>query len=345
MKIILFCNYPYAFSILRSIADECLKRNWTILWYFPAQYAEVFPYKNEAHTTSIAELDKFLSDVIFVPGNIVPWYLRGLKVQVFHGLAGEKKGHFRIREYFDLYLTQGPYFTRKFEELARQHKNFSVVETGWSKLDKLFKVPDELLNAKRDLLLKHKAKHLLLYAPTFSPLLTSANLLFEPIQQLLGNPELIILLKFHDKMDARIKDRYAELKHPNLLISSDKDITTSLQISDLMLSDTSSVVYEFSLLDKPLVTLSSKSKNINWLNLQNATDIPPAVEEILGGRDSFKNARKHTINQYHPYADGNSAIRMLDAVVDYLRTNNVPEKRKVSLYRKYKIYRKYGLRK
>ena len=29
--------------------------------------------------------------MIFVPGNEVPHFIRGVKTQVFHGLAGEKK--------------------------------------------------------------------------------------------------------------------------------------------------------------------------------------------------------------------------------------------------------------
>ena len=37
-------------------------------------------------------------------------YLPGVKIQVFHGYAAEKKDHWIIRRYFDTYFTQGPYF-------------------------------------------------------------------------------------------------------------------------------------------------------------------------------------------------------------------------------------------
>ena len=40
----------------------------------------------------IKELKKYNSDAIFVCGNAVPHYLKGVKTQVFHGFAGEKKG-------------------------------------------------------------------------------------------------------------------------------------------------------------------------------------------------------------------------------------------------------------
>lgn len=53
----------------------------------------------------------------------------------FHGYAAEKKDHWVIRRYFDTYFTQGPFFTKKFKELAAEYKDFEVVETGWPKQD------------------------------------------------------------------------------------------------------------------------------------------------------------------------------------------------------------------
>ena len=116
MKVILFCQNAYAFGILAPIRDVLQEQGHDFLWYISGKLLDNFPYKNEDYTVRTLDLQLYKSDVIFVPGNEVPYYIRGLKVQVFHGLAGEKKGHFRIRHYFDLYLTQGPYFTDKFNE-------------------------------------------------------------------------------------------------------------------------------------------------------------------------------------------------------------------------------------
>ena len=136
-----------------------------------------FPFKSEPFSSDIKEIEAFKSDAIFVPGNEVPHYLRGVKIQVFHGLAGEKKGHFRIRNYFDLYLTQGPYFTNKFNELKSKFKDFDVVETGWPKLDIYGKDVHKYEEEKKSLLKKSKCANIVLYAPTFSPSLTSAGFL------------------------------------------------------------------------------------------------------------------------------------------------------------------------
>jgi len=39
-------------------------------------------------------------DVVIVPGNVVPHFWPGLKVQIFHGLGEEKRGHYRITGFF-----------------------------------------------------------------------------------------------------------------------------------------------------------------------------------------------------------------------------------------------------
>jgi len=342
MKFILFCNLPYAFSILKPLELEIAKRGDEYLWYVPDTILEQFPYKKSTYTSFIEDLKNFKSDAIFVPGNEVPHYLRGLKVQIFHGLAGEKKGHFRIRDYFDLYLTQGPYFTRKFEELADKHKNFDVIETGWCKLDSLYTTSKETIDRKKDLLQKHSVKNIVLYAPTFSPSLTSGTKLLNSIEQMSLRDDILVIIKFHDKMDNEIKKEYQSILSKNLIISDEKDITKLLQISDLMVSDTSSVVYEFLLLDKPVITLNSRSENINWLDTDDENKVEKYAVQILSGEDKHKNKRQETIKEYHPYSDGHSAKRMIDGVISYINLNGVPEKRKLPLLRKLKINNKFG---
>ncbi|MCK5854415.1 MAG: CDP-glycerol glycerophosphotransferase family protein [Sulfurovaceae bacterium] len=339
MKTILFCNLPYAFSILKPLADELRKRGDEYIWYVDASLVDIFPYKNMPSTQSIKELELFQSDAIFVCGNDVPYWLRGVKVQIFHGLAGEKKGHFRIRDYFDLYLTQGPYFTDRFKALALKHKNFEVIETGWCKLDNLYSIAEETKRKKIELLEQYGAKKMVLYAPTFSPSLTSALVLEKTIKKLSEQEDILVIVKFHDKMGQALKEPYEVMD--NLLIIEADDITASLQMADLMISDSSSVVYEFTLLDKPVVTFNSISENIDWLDLDDADEVYDNVLAVLGGDDTYRENRKSTIRLYHPYGDGKSAMRMVESVKKYIEKSGIPMKRKVSLLRKYKMLKAY----
>jgi CDP-glycerol glycerophosphotransferase (TagB/SpsB family) len=343
MRAILFCNLPYAFAILKPLEEELSSRGFEILWFVPSEIAGLFPYAQSPYATTMKALVAFQSDMIFVPGNDVPWYLRGVKVQIFHGFAGEKKGHFRIREYFDLYLTQGPYFTKRFHELALKHKNFEVIETGWCKLDALFTKAYESRSRKAELLQRCNAKKLLLFAPTFSPSLTSAVALKESVLKLSHDANFLVHVKFHDKMDANVVAAYKQMAHDKLVILDIADISDAMVVSDLMISDTSSVVYEFIQLDKPVVTLNSTSPNINWADAATAQEIERYVYETLFEDDKYAKNRADVIALYHPYSDGKSAQRMVDATLEYLKRHGVPKKRKISLLRKYKIFKTFGL--
>jgi CDP-glycerol glycerophosphotransferase (TagB/SpsB family) len=299
-----------------------------------------FKYREEVELTgSINDLIHFRADVIFVPGNEVPHYLRGVKTQVFHGLAGEKKGHFRIRHYFDLYLTQGPYFTERFLSLAKRYRNFDVIETGWSKLDYLFQERADLKKKKEDLFHQTGSNQLVLYSPTFSPSLTSADYLLPELVRLVKNRKVFLRIKFHDLMDHMTVQRYKKVfsDFENAEIVTESNIVDQIIISDLMISDTSSAVYEFILLNKPVITLRSHSQNINWLNIDKPEELIPGFDSIQE-EDTFRKKRESIIDQYHPYNDGRSSERMYHAVEEYIKRKGVPERRKLSPYRRYTIH-------
>ena len=338
MKTILFCMNPYSFGILEPVMQVLKEKNHEFIWFIRPAILEKFPYQDQRFTSKIEDLVRFKSDAIFVPGNEVPHYLRGVKTQVFHGLAGEKKGHFRIRNYFDLYLTQGPYFTKWFSKAATRHKDFNVVQTGWSKLDVYGKALHKYDSDKLALLKKSKAKKIILYAPTFSPSLTSAPHLLTQIEELAKSKEYLIVIKFHDLMAEDMIDSYKKLSmsFENVLFIEERNIIKYLLIADLMISDTSSVVYEFLLLDKPVITFKNNSLAINWDNQLSFDGLVNRVAKNLL-EDPFKQQRLKILNEYHPYTDGNSAKRMVDAVEEYIKTNGVPEKRLISWFRRYKI--------
>ena len=40
-------------------------------------------------------------------------------------------------------------------------------------------------------------------------------------------------------------------------------------------------------------------------------------------KDIFKEQRQHIVSEYHPYNDGNSALRMVEAVENYINKNHI----------------------
>ena len=338
MKFILFCQNAYAFGILAPIRDALAKQNEDFLWYVPEKLLSKFKFTNEPHTSSILDLQWFQSEVIFVPGNEVPYYLNGVKTQIFHGLAGEKKGHFRIRHYFDLYLTQGPYFTNRFKELRDKHQNFEVIETGWPKLDIYGQEKNNYTEEKKALLKQYNTEHIVLYAPTFSPSLTSAPDLINDIETLAVTTKYLILLKFHDLMSEKWISIYRTLseKHENIVFKEEKNIIKFLILADILISDTSSVIYEFLLLDKPAISYQTISKHIRWENLTQKGKLTQSILNNLK-QDTNSEERKTLNQQFHPYQDGQSGERMIAAAKQYIANNGPQTQRKLPLSRKLKI--------
>lgn len=341
MKVLFFCQNTYAFGIIDPIRTVVLEKGYEVFWFIKEELNTSFPYQDN-YTNSIKALKNYPSDAIVVPGNEVPHYLRGVKVQIFHGLAGEKRTHFRIRHYFDLYLTQGPYFTDKFNELQRQHRNFEVMETGWSKLDKMYLEQEDYSEEKKELLNAHSAKKIILFAPTFTPYLTCAEFLKDEIISLAQNKDYLILCKFHAMMDPELIETYRTIanKHENVVYEEEKNITKFLILADLMLSDTSSVVYEFLLLNKPVITFKNIAENKYWEDIDDPAVLAKSIETTFT-EDTYRDQREFIIDNYHPYTDGKSSERMIAAIEQYIYKNGVPKKRRLSPYRKYRIHKRW----
>ena len=337
MKIVLFCENRYAIDILRPLADEALRQGGhVLLWYINTCKIKDFPSDDTTPwTASMQEVYDFNPDAIYAPGNIVPYYLPGVKVQVFHGYAAEKKDQFRIRNYFDLYFTQGPYFTQEFKKLQARFKDFDVCETGWTKQDWIYQHIHDFDEEKQKLLQKYGKKQILLYAPTFSPRLTSLPFMKDELERLLmEHKEILLVMKFHPLTKSEWCDEYrqwaTEHNENAIYIEASQNITCYQMISDMMLSDTSSAVYEFLLLNRPVITLRSIAKDIYWENITEPKQLVAAYEHAFYDTGSIQR-RQWIIKNYDPHFDGHCCERMLDATADYIGRHGIPTKRELNI--------------
>lgn len=344
MRIVLFCENKYAVDILNPIHQEAVKSYDEVLWYVHPTKIPQFPLQDKVrYTRSIQEVYDFSPEAIFVPGNIVPYYLPGVKVQVFHGYAAEKKDHWVIRRYFDTYFTQGPYFTNKFKELAKKYKDFEVVETGWPKQDWIKEHLHHFDEEKKALLDAHHKEKVVLYAPTFSPSLTSLPHIKEALVKLVREKSIVLLLKFHPLTKAEWIEEYKELaaQEEHIVWIDDFNVTKYQLMSDVMISDTSSTVYEFLLLNKPVITYHTIATDIYWTDITHPDELPQAFELVQHDEASIAK-RQWVVQNYDPHLDGKVCRRMLDAVADYIKRHGVPNARKLNLWRKYTSIKTFG---
>jgi hypothetical protein len=324
-RYLFYIAHNYSFEILRPLQQVILAQGDEVKWLAIGKEVTMSYFgKNEFVLKSIDDARAYNPDASFAPGNEIPNFIPGLKVQVFHGLEWKKKGHFIIRNFFDLYCSHGPATTSRFNDLAKQHGFFDVVETGWPKLDHLFTTPAMAIKER----LHAQNKKIILYAPTFSPALTSAPELFEEIQRLSKQNNDHWLIKFHPKMATKWVEKYKTLIKDNVEIIETSSINELLQTADIMVSDTSSVIGEFSLLNKATVSLNNKEPGNYLVNIQEAQQLEQAIKLAIKPCDALKVAIKAYADDLHPYHDGKAAQRILLATEAMLSNGKQAKKNK-----------------
>jgi len=309
LRYLLLATKAYSLAILKPLHHTVLAKGLgDVRWYVSPFPGSDTPSVERLKTTD--EVIDYNPDAVIVPGNVVPHFWPGLKVQIFHGLGEEKRGHYRITGFFDLYCTPGPYMTSVFRRLANEHGHFLVRETGWPKLDAL--EVDKQADSKKTFGYDPQ-KPVILYAPTFSPRYSSARPLFETIKQLRVEVWQW-LVKFHPLMDKRVVGNYKALQGDRFKVIETANILPALQAADMLLTDTSSVAYEYLLLDRPIITFRATTRKDKGIDLQHPAELPEAIQRSLENPGEFSSNRQHYVEQLHPYRDRQSSFRVLEAV-------------------------------
>lgn len=329
-RYLFYISQNYSFDILRPLQQQILARGDSVAWFLMGSAVDPSRLHEDEHQLhSAEEVKAYNPAAVFVPGNVVPDFFPGIKVQVFHGFEWKKKGHFRIRGFFDLYCTHGRITTSHFNKLAAKHRHFRVVETGWPKMDPLCTPHPQAV---------HYDRPVVLFAPTFSPSLTSAPALFEQIKALSATGKWQWLVRFHPKMDQQWIDKYSQLAGEHLKIDTASSVIPALQSADVMLSDTSSIIAEFQLLGKPAITLNNLKPGPSLINITQASELPRALESAFAPTDELKKAINTNNQDLHPYQDGSSSARILAATDQLIADQGKGLRKKpLNLLRKLKI--------
>lgn len=320
-RYLFFVNQPYSYSILRPLQEEIWRRGDDVAWFVAGCTAAPLQ-GNERHLKTVAEVMDYGAIATFVPGDWVPYFFPGIKVEVFHGMARNKRGHgsedesdhYRIRGWFDLYCTHAERDTAKFETLAREHGHFAVAKTGWPKLDPLLasgvKGP------------RHRdpgAPPVVFFASTFSRSVTSAPQLVDTIARLAASGRWQFIVTLHPKMEAEVVAKYRALASENLrFVESDQDLLPLLPEADVMLCDTSSIMFEFMFLDRPVVTFRTKMPGPYLIDVDRPEQVEDALAEAVDRPDELMHAQRRLCSELHSFNDSQSSRRVLDAVDVFL---------------------------
>ncbi len=337
MNYLLYGSERYALAILRPLQQELRRRGHQVAWFFDGPGSEDL-LDDERLLRDTAEVRRFAPVAVLTSSNAVPHFFPGLKIEVFHGFDAGKPRHIYIRGFFDVYCTTGPQDTEAFSALARQLGHFRVIETGWPKLDPLFAGRvDPPAAPDRD------RRPCVLYHSTFSPSWSAARILHSTVRELVAEDRWDWIVTLHPKSAAETVALYRALECKNLRFSEDDNIVNELRRADVMVSDTSSALNEFLVSGKPVVTFRNRRPGPQLIDIDRPEDLKPALERALAYPPDLMAAIRDFGQRLHPYTDGGSSGRVVDAVEAMLRDGlQLPRRKPLNLWRKLKIRKRIG---
>ena len=345
-RYLLFADQLYSFPILQPLSNELQRRGLDVRWLLQGN-ALASEKSSEGVgdpslvVESIVDAVRFNPDVVATPNNLVPYFLPGMKVELFHGFnarkrsRGELDSHFAIRGFFDLYCTQGPSTTSVFEVLAERHGTFGVRETGWPKMDNLFPLPAVDQTAGRN--------KTIMMTSTFSKELSCAPVLFEEVSRLVEERDWHWIFQFHPKMDPSVTALYESLDFPNAEFVRQMNVAPWMQRADIMVSDTSSVLQEFLQLRRPVVTFRNRTPGPWLIDFSESRELERNIELALSYPEELLQEVDAYNGDLHPYDDGCSSARVIDAIAEFYSTEYPTLGPKpLNLVRKLKMRKAFG---
>jgi len=336
-RYLFFASLPYAYTILRPLQDEIWHRGDEVAWFLESSCENRLAEK-EKHLKTIKEVMEYNPIAVFAPGNWIYDFFPGIKVSVFHGYAMKKRieaidDHFTIRGWFDIYCTQGPSSTPYFKELEAKHGFFKVYETGWCRVDPFY--------TQQEASTTDSHVPTILYSPTFTKGICSADSLLDVIRQIAHTKPWKWIITFHPKLnDPALIKKYTELAShfEHVTFQRNNDGLNTFRKADIMLCDSSSIIVEFMLLDKPVVTFRNTHPGNHLIDVLREEEVCGALETALTRpKELMDNILAYTLH-HEAHRDGQNSARVLDAVDDFILNHKGKLKNKpLNLYRKLKI--------
>ncbi|HET8555429.1 MAG TPA: UDP-N-acetylglucosamine 2-epimerase, partial [Rhodanobacteraceae bacterium] len=224
----------------------------------------------------------------------------------------------------------------KFKALADKLGHFTVTETGWPKLDPFMDTLDGQPEPVRE-------PPVILYHSTFSPSWSAADTLYEEVKRLSRDGQWRWIVTFHPKMNADTVARYKALENEHLRFADNDNILELFSQVDMMCSDTSSALNEFLLTGKPVVTFNNRRPGPQLIDIHDPADFEPAIRHALSRPPALMAAIHDYAQAIHPYHDGQSSERILQAIDAFIAAGGRNRKRKpANLWRKLKIRKRIG---
>lgn len=341
-------NLKYLYLYLSSLDEDI---NVCFLTHKKALYNELKKHGlNALFYPSLSTIYKLLrTRIIVVDGNEwsenFKFYLlyNTVKIQLWHGTGMKTVGLlnpnkrplknnlinnllvFRDLCFYDLLTLSSEY---QAEARAKAFRYGDLLINGLPRNDIFFKAVDNNIGCDNEILrvcrnYKENGYQIITYAPTWRDGNSGLSLKLEALNVFAENNKLLFVIKLHNKHSVNLElDRYDHILEYN----KDRDVYPLLGITDLLITDYSSIYLDYLLTGKPVVFYpydydnyiqSERKLQFDYSAITpgpkcyNQEELLKAVKTIgVEGRDDYVTQRKEVLQKFHHYNDGNSAERL-----------------------------------
>ena len=224
----------------------------------------------------------------------------------------------------DMICVPGPYH----KSSLAPHLFIPIEITGMSKLDVFYENIDKIFFLEKAGV--KTSRKIILWAPTFNEELTSEPIMRESIKEL--SKKYFIVIKMHGSTNEDVKSIYKSISinEENIYFEEEFDINSWMKVSDLMVSDVSSVVFEYMALNKPIVLvdnpLQHTYKNYNAYDVEyrfrnmgpvvtNASDLIDSIHDEMLNPNNYEKFRMECQKAMFPTIDGRNTERISKVIL------------------------------
>ena len=268
------------------------------------------------------------------------WHGTPIKKMLFdlNEIQGREKGYVqrveKAKDQWSYLISQNSYATKHFRTAFRYYG--PILEEGYPRNDILVNNPKKELitNKIRHTYSIPHSKKIILYAPTFRDNTKVGNKFesdikidFKEFNDRFGE-EYILLMRMHVTVNSNIEIP-EEYKHIIINVSSYPDIQELYLMADILITDYSSVLFDFAVLERPIIfyayDLEEYKNDIRGAYLDYEKEVPgtivinqkelfDAIDNIEELKIEYKNKLSNFRQKYAPLDDGNAAKRIITKI-------------------------------
>ena len=258
-----YVAYPYYFPHFLPISRELEKRNYQVQYVLSdKQNSTLMERIAKENSLEYRFGEEYLfslkSDFIFFAN---PYEkakeLDAITIFLEHGIGTKSSGFYHSIEYFDIYLVEGDYKYQRLLELYPKYQE-KLKMVGFSKFDAIANMnQNETISLYKKYNLDPEKKTVL-YAPTFFP--SSIEKMSDSFPKDFGEYNILIKAHYLTYERNQYKNQRKKLSYWNsfenctVVDVNEYNLVPFFAISDVMISDESSAMFEFASLNKPVIS-------------------------------------------------------------------------------------------